>query len=288
MNNATVIRIRWRVVFLMPKQIRRNVSGIVGLSLVSLVLILSIGAPLFTPVDPVAMDTSEILEAPSPKHPLGTDNLGRDVLSRVLHGGRITILIGLSVAVGTALTGTILGVLSGYYNRLDNPIMRAMDILMAFPAILLALGIVAILGPQLVNVFIALVIPYTPQSARVIRAAILQLKGREFVEAARSIGASDLRIITRHLLPNSLAPALVQQTYILAVSILAEATLSFLGVGVPPTVATLGGIISDGRAYLRTAPWLPLYPGLAISALVLGFNLLGDNLRDALDPHMKI
>jgi len=266
----------------------RNVPGMAGLVLVFIIVVLSLGAPLFTDVDPTSMDTSVIMRPPGPGHPFGTDDLGRDVFSRVLYGGRISILVGLIVAGSTTLTGIIFGVLAGFYTRLDNSIMRAMDIVMAFPAILLALGVVAILGPQLINIVIALVIPYTPRSARVVRGMILQLKEMDFVDAARSLGAKDLRIMLRHLLPNSLAPLMVQQTYVLALSILAEAALTFLGVGVPPDVPTLGGIISDARVNLRYAPWLSLFPGLAISALVLGFNLLGDGLRDVLDPRMKI
>ena len=266
----------------------RNVTGMVGLLLVLVVAVASLGAPLFTSTDPASMDTSIILQAPSSAHPFGADDLGRDVFSRVLYGGRISILVGVSVALATTVGGVLFGVLSGFYPRLDNPIMRVMDIVMAFPAILLALGIVAILGPQLTNIIIALSIPYTPRSARVVRSMILQLKHKEFVEAARSIGVHNWRIILRHLLPNFLAPLMVQQTYVLAIAILEEAELTFLGVGVPPSVPTLGGIISDARTQLRVAPWLPLYPGLTISALVLGFNLLGDGLRDVLDPRMKL
>jgi peptide/nickel transport system permease protein len=259
----------------------------VGLVLVLVLVALSVSAPFLTRADPLDMDYSSMLKAPSPQHLFGTDNMGRDVLSQVLYGGRVSILLGVGVALATALAGVGIGVISGYYPRLDNPVMRAMDILMAFPPILLALAIVAVLGPQLVNVFIALTITYAPRSARVVRGTILQLKQKEYVDAARSIGAGNLRIISKHLMPNSMAPLLVQQTYVLALAILAEASLSFLGVGAPPTVSTLGGVISDGRSYLRTAPWQSLYPGVAIAALVLGFNLLGDGLRDVLDPHMK-
>lgn len=272
----------------MLRRFGRNVPGMMGLVLVVVCVVLFVGAPLFTSANPVRMDTRNILSPPSSEHLFGTDDLGRDVFSRVLYGGRISILVGLTVALVTTATGLVFGVVSGYYNRLDNLIMRAMDIVMSFPAILLALAIVAILGPQLSNIIIALVIPYTPRSARVVRGSILQLKERDFILAARSLGAGDRRIMTSHLIPNSLAPLLVQQSYVLALSILAEAALTFLGVGVPPEVPTLGGIISDARMHLRVAPWLPLFPGLAISALVLGFNLLGDGLRDVLDPRLKI
>ena len=273
---------------LMLRRFRRNVPGMAGLVLIVVAVLLFVGAPLFTSADPSSTDMSKILSTPSAEHPFGNDHVGRDVFSRVLYGGRTSILVGLIVALVTTVMGLIFGVLAGYYPRLDNPIMRAMDIVMSFPAILLALAIVAILGPQLSNIIIALVIPYSPRSARVVRGSILQLKERDFVLAARSLGASDRRIMLRHLIPNSMAPLLVQQTYVLALAILAEAALTFLGVGVPPEMPTLGGIISDGRTHLRVAPWLPLFPGLAISALVLGFNLLGDGLRDVLDPRLKI
>jgi peptide/nickel transport system permease protein len=270
------------------RRFRSNTSGMVGLALIVIMVTVSAGAPLLTSLNPAKMDTNAILQPPSLAHLFGRDDLGRDVFSRVLYGGRISILVGLSVTVFTGLMGTIFGLLSGYYPRVDNPIMRAMDIVMAFPPILLALGIVAVLGPQLINVIVALAVPYTPVTARVVRGMVLQLKEKEFIEAARSIGASNVRIMRLHLLPNALPELLVQQTYILALSILAEASLSFLGVGVPPDVPTLGGIISDASSELRYAPWLPMFPGVAISMLVLGFNLLGDGLRDVLDPRMKM
>jgi len=271
----------------MVRRFSRNVPGMMGLILVLIMALLSMGAPLLTNADPTSTDAMSILHAPEPEHPFGTDHLGRDVLSRFLYGSRVSILIGVSVAGVTAITGIVLGVLSGFYPRLDDPIMRAMDILMAFPVILLALGIVAILGPQLMNVFIALVVPYTPTAARVVRGMVLQVKEADFVEAARSIGASDWHIMRLHIVPNSLGPVWVQQSYILALAILGEATLSFLGVGVPPPAPTLGSIIGEGRSYLRTAPWLSVLPGLGISALVFGFNLLGDGVRDVMDPRLR-
>jgi len=269
------------------RRFSRNVTGMVGLVLVLIIVVLAAGAPLFTDADPRAIDTTVILQSPSLEHLFGTDDLGRDVFSRVLYGARISILIGLAVATLTTVTGMTLGLLAGFYPRLDNPIMRAMDVLMAFPTILLALGIVAILGPQLINIVIALVVPYTPTTARLVRGVVLQLKGAEFIAAAHSVGVKNRRIITRHLIPNSISVVIVRQTYVLATAILAEAALSFLGVGVPPDVATLGGIMSAARSHMRSAAWLSIYPGLAISILVLGFNLLGDGLRDVLDPRMK-
>jgi len=193
----------------MVRRFSRNVPGMMGLILVLIMALLSMGAPLLTNADPTSTDAMSILHAPEPEHPFGTDHLGRDVLSRFLYGSRVSILIGVSVAGVTAITGIVLGVLSGFYPRLDDPIMRAMDILMAFPVILLALGIVAILGPQLMNVFIALVVPYTPTAARVVRGMVLQVKEADFVEAARSIGASDWHIMRLHIVPNSLGPAVL-------------------------------------------------------------------------------
>lgn len=265
----------------------RNRTAQLGLVITVGLIILAAGAPLFTQADPTDMNSMLILKPPGGGHPFGTDDFGRDVFSRVLYGGRISILVGVAVAGVTTLTGVTLGALAGFYRRLDNLVMRGVDILMAFPEILLALGVVAILGPQLANVIIALIIPFTARPARVVRGAFLALKEQEFVEAARTVGARDLRIITHHLLPNSWAPLIVQQTYILAVAILAESALSFLGVGVPPEVPTLGGILSDSRVHLRNAPWMSLFPGAFISLLVLGFNLLGDGLRDILDPRMQ-
>ena len=269
------------------RQFSRNATGVVGLALVVVVVIAAVGAPLFTDANPKSIDTTAILQPPGPGHLFGTDDLGRDLLSRVLYGSRISILVGLAVAAITTVTGMVFGLISGYYSRLDNLIMRAMDVVMAFPAILLALGIVAILGPQLINIIIALIVPYTPTTARLVRGLVLQLKEEDFVSAALSLGAQNGRIVTRHLLPNCISIVIVRQTYVLAAAILAEAALTFLGVGVPPDVATLGGILSTARSHLRAAPWMSLFPGLAISVLVLGVNLLGDGLRDVLDPRMK-
>jgi peptide/nickel transport system permease protein len=271
----------------MMRRFSRNVTGMVGLVMVIIMFVAAAGAPLFTKIDPQTINTNAILQSPSAEHIFGTDSLGRDVFSMVLYGSRISIGIGLAVAAFTTISGMFFGLLSGYYPRLDNLIMRSMDIVMAFPTILLALGIVAILGPQLINIVIALVVPYTPTTARLVRGMVLQLKQTDFITAAHALGAGNRRIILRHLVPNSMAIVIVRQTYVLATAILSEAALTFLGVGVPPNIATLGGMISTARSQMRFAPWLPMFPGLAISILVLGFNLLGDGLRDVLDPRMK-
>jgi peptide/nickel transport system permease protein len=270
------------------RRIRRSHATRLGLAMTLALVLLAVGAPLVATADPNALDSSEILVAPSSAHLFGTDDFGRDLFSRVLYGARISILVGITVALTTTLTGLLFGTLSGYYPRLDNPIMRMMDILMAFPAILLAIAIMTVLGPQLLNVIIALIIPFTPRAARVVRGEILRLRQQEFVQAARALGLSDGRIILRHLVPNSLTPLLVQQTFVVAVAILAEASLNFLGVGVPPTVPTLGATLADSRQFLRDAPWMSLFPGLFISLLVVGVNLLGDGLRDVLDPRVRL
>jgi peptide/nickel transport system permease protein len=269
------------------RTLSRSRSAMIGLVIIVILTLASLAAPLLTDTDPNTMESRSILEGPSREHPFGTDDFGRDVFSRVLYGGRLSIAVGVLVAGITSITGLILGTLAGYYRRLDNPIMRVMDILMAFPSILLAIGVMAILGPRFINIVIALAIPYTPVAARVVRGEILQLRERDFAEAARAVGMSDFRIMVRHLIPNSMAPILVQQTFVLALAILAESGLNFLGVGVPPSVPTLGSILSDARTFLRDAYWMALFPGLFISLLVLGFNILGDGLRDILDPHMR-
>jgi peptide/nickel transport system permease protein len=268
------------------RQFTRSRMAQVGILITVVLALLAIGAPLFTDIDPTMLDTTMILRQPSSNHLFGTDEFGRDVLSRVLYGSRISFVVGLSVAGLTTLVGLIAGALAGYFSAIDNVIMRVMDIFMAFPDILLAIGIMAVLGSSLFNIIIALSIIYTARTARVVRSSILDLKQRDFVMSAQVVGASTGRIIVRHLLPNCLAPLLVQQTYILAISILAESALSFLGVGIPPEVPTLGIILADGRDQLQYAPWLALFPGVFISLIVLGLNLLGDGLRDVLDPRL--
>jgi peptide/nickel transport system permease protein len=228
------------------------------------------------------------LGAPNELHWLGTDRFGRDILSRIIHGTRVSLRIGLMVVLATGVMGALLGALAGYFRRLDGPIMRVMDGLMAFPAILLAISLAAALGPSEVNAAIALTVAYTPRTARIVRASVLVVREMEYVEAARALGAGHAHILFRHVLPNSLTPLVVQSTYIFALAILAEAVLSFIGVGPPPPAPSLGSVIADGRDYMLEAPWISLFPGLAIAIAVLGLNLLGDGLRDVLDPRMKV
>ena len=265
----------------------RSRSIQIGLVILIVLAVLSISAPILVDVSPTKMQPTAILVAPSSDHLFGTDDFGRDLFSRVLYGGRISILVGFLVSLLTTITGIVFGTLAGFYRSLDNIIMRVMDILMSFPSILLAIGIMAILGPQLINVIVALAIAFTPRSARLVRGEMLHLREQDFIQAAQALGASDFRLIIRHAVPNSLTPLIIQQTFILALAVIAEATLSFLGVGVPPSVPTLGGILADSRQFLQVAPWMSIFPGLFISLLVLGINLFGDGLRDILDPHLS-
>jgi peptide/nickel transport system permease protein len=228
------------------------------------------------------------LASPSVEHWFGTDHFGRDLLSRVIYGGRASLEIGISVVIATGIVGTTIGAIAGYFRRFDNLLMRLMDALMAFPAILLAIVISAVLGASIVNVVIALGIATAPHTARIVRASVLVVREMEYVEAARALGASDLRLLFGHVLINALAPLIVRLTYVFAIAILAEAVLSYIGVGPPPPTPTFGNIIASERDFMETAPWAVLFPGLAIVISVLGLNLLGDGLRDVLDPRMKL
>lgn len=260
---------------------------VTGAVLLLFVVLATLAADLVAPYSPLKNDFRYRLGAPNGVHLMGTDNFGRDVLSRVLYGGRTSLSIGLMVVVSSTFFGTLIGVAGGYFSRLDNPLMRLMDALMAFPGVLLAIALAAVLGPSVGDVVIALTVTYAPRTARIVRAAVLVVRRMEYVDAARVAGAGPLRIILRHLLPNSLAPLIVQMTFIFAVSILAEAVLSFVGVGPPPPTPSWGNIIADGRGYIPTAPWISLFPGLVIAITVLGVNLIGDGLRDVLDPRFK-
>lgn len=223
---------------------------------------------------------------PSADFIFGTDHYGRSIFSRVVTGTHLSLLIGISVVAITAVFGVLIGSIAGYFPRLDGLIMRCMDALMAFPPIMLAIAIAAALGAGLVSLIVALGITYTPRTARIVRAAVLGVRKSEYIESARLSGASDSRIIVKHVIPNIMAPLIVDLTFVFAYAILAEAALSFLGVGPPPPVPTWGNIIADGRDYLVDAPWISIFPGLAIGFSVLGLNLLGDGLRDVLDPRL--
>jgi peptide/nickel transport system permease protein len=218
----------------------------------------------------------------------GSDNIGRSVYARVVYGARWSLGIGAMVVLFNAVFGVILGAAAGYFKRLDNPLMRISDALMAFPAILLAMGIAFALGASTLTAAIALSAVYIPRTARILRASVLVVREMEYVQAARAMGASHFRILFKHVLPNCLAPLIVQLTFVFAYAVLTEAVLSFLGLGASPSTPTWGIIIAEGNQYLRDAYWIVLFPGIAIALTVLGLNLLGDGLRDVLDPRLKI
>ena len=269
---------------------RRFVShrlAVVGLALIALLILLAAFAAQVAPRDPIRQDLPSALAPPSREFPLGADEFGRCILSRILYGARLSLVVGvLATAIG-AVTGILLGLLAGYFARLDAPVMRAMEVLLAFPSILLAIAIVAALGPSLVNVMIAVGLRSIPSFARLTRSMVLSLKELEFVQGVHALGAGHGRVLFRHILPNSVSPLLVFSSMQVATSILLAAILSFLGLGVQPPTPEWGKMVSDGRAYLLDAPHVSLFPGIAIFLTVMGFNCLGDGLRDALDPRMR-
>ena len=270
------------------RRLLSNRSFTIGAALVGLVLLLALLAGYIAPFDPLKGNFRARMMDPNPQHWMGTDQFGRDILSRVLHGARISLQIGFMVALITAASGVLIGATSGYFRRLDGPIMRLMDAFMAFPSIILAIAISSVLGASVVNVVIALSIAATPHTARIVRASVMVVREMEFVEAARALGAGHTRILLRHILANAMAPLMVRMTYVFAVAILNEAVLSFIGVGPPPPAPTFGAIIANGRDFIVAAPWITVAPGLAILLSVLGLNLLGDGLRDVLDPRMSV
>ncbi len=258
-------------------------------SAIALLLIVGIAVvyPWVSDADPNALSISERLREPSATHWAGTDELGRDVMLRIVHGARYSLLIGFVTAAGAVLFGTLMGMFAGFFRRLDAPIMRVVDAMMSFPDILLGIALVSILGVSLWNVMLALVIVYTPRVARVVRAATLVLRELLFVDAARALGVRTPKILWRHILPNLMSPILVQGTFIFAYAILAEAGLSFLGVGVPPDIPTWGTMIAGSLEYADKAFWTILTPGLAIVLTALSLQMLGDGVRDLLDPKLK-
>jgi peptide/nickel transport system permease protein len=258
-----------------------------GLVLFGLIALAGLLAAWIAPFDPVRNNFRVRFRAPDETFLFGTDRFGRDILSRTLHGINVSLRIGLAVALVTGIVGGLVGAVAGFVARLDGPIMRFLDALMAFPAVLLAIALAAALGPSELNVIVALSVAYAPRTARVARAGVLVVREFPFVEGARAIGASPARVLLRHILPNAAAPLVVQQTYVFALAVLAEAVLSFLGVGPPPPTPTLGGIIAEGRDYIQEAPWISLVPGVVIAMTVLGLNLMGDGLRDATDPRLR-
>jgi peptide/nickel transport system permease protein len=270
------------------QQFRRSQVGLVGAALVCGFLLVTAGAHLLAPYDPVATDFANVLAPPSWQHPFGTDDIGRDILSRVIHGSRISLYAGLLTVALALAVGLPLGLVAGFLGgRVDDLLMRAIEVILSFPTLVLALGITAVLGPKLTHALFAIAIVFVPHFARLIRGQVLSVKENDYVTAARALGASDARVMRLHILPNCLAPLLVQCSFSIAFAILVEAALSFLGLGTQPPTPSWGIMLSMGRGYLEQAPWLGAFPGLAIFLTVLGFNLLGDGLRDALDPRLK-
>jgi peptide/nickel transport system permease protein len=269
---------------------RRNRLAAGGMVLVGVFILFALFAPWIAPRDPATIDLPSRLHTPSTTHWFGTDELGRDVLSRVIYGARISMLVGSGVVAGSLFLGLILGSIAGYYggytDRFFNVIV--MNAFLSFPGILLAIAFVAFLGPGIFNLILALCIGGWVGYARLVRAQVLAVKEKEFVEAARALGASDWRIITRHILPNIIQPVIVQAAIGMAGAVLAEATLSFLGLGVPPPTASWGSMLNDGRSHLFDAPHLVLFPAAAVMLAVLSFNFIGDALRDYMDPRSRI
>jgi peptide/nickel transport system permease protein len=270
------------------RRFRRSGGALAGAAIVALIALLALAATLVAPSDPLAQHIATGAQAPSATHLFGTDKLGRDVFSRVVYGARISIRIGF-VAVGLAITaGTLIGLVAGYAGRrIDSVLMGLMDLMLAFPSIILAIAITTILGPSITNLMIAVGIVYVPQYARLARSSVLAVKEHEYIEAARAIGAQTPAILARHVLPNILAPLLVQATLGIATAELEAAGLSYLGLGARPPAPEWGAMLNDARDYWLSAPWALIFPGVSITVLVLGFNLLGDGLRDALDVRQR-
>jgi peptide/nickel transport system permease protein len=271
---------------LFAKLFRRKVV-LAGAAILALVALVALFAPWLAPYDPMALKVLDRLQSPRAAHWFGTDELGRDVFSRVIFGARYSLLIGALVVVVSMVCGVLLGLAAGFFRRLDGPVMRLVDAMMSFPDILLAIALVAVLGASMTNVILALAIVYTPRVARVVRASTLVVRELLFIEAARALGISTWRILFIHVLQNIASPILVQATFIFAYAVLAEAGLSFLGVGVPPVLPTWGSMISSGQQFAHQAIWLVVFPGVAIILSALSLQMVGDGFRDLLDPKLR-
>lgn len=259
-----------------------------GLVLFGIVAGVAAAAPWITGVDPQRLSMRNKFLPPGEAWLFGTDNFGRSLWSRVVWGAQLSMIIGASVVALNAVFGTLIGAAAGYFKRLDNALMRVNDALMAFPAILLAIAVTSVLGPSTLNVILALSIVYIPRTARIVRSSVIVLREMEYVQAAVAAGAGHWRILRHHILPNAMAPMIVQLSFLFAYAVLSEATLSFLGVGAVPPTPTWGNIMAEGRDFMREAPWIITIPGIALMITVMGLNLLGDGLRDVLDPRLRI
>jgi peptide/nickel transport system permease protein len=270
------------------KRLLRHRLFMTGLVLFLIIAITAILAPWITDVDPNRLSMRNKFKPPSDGWVFGTDSFGRSLWSRVVWGAQLSMLIGASVVALNAVFGILIGAAAGYFRRIDNLLMRINDALMAFPAILLAIAVTSVLGPSTFNVILALGIVYIPRTARIVRSSVIVLREMEFVQAAVAAGAGHWRILTRHILPNAMAPVIVQLSFLFAFAVLSEATLSFLGVGAVPPTPTWGNIMAEGRDFMREAPWIITIPGIALMITVMGLNFLGDGLRDVLDPRLRI
>jgi peptide/nickel transport system permease protein len=270
------------------KRLLRHRLFMTGLVLFLIIAITAILAPWITDVDPNRLSMRNKFKPPSEGWVFGTDSFGRSLWSRVVWGAQLSMLIGASVVALNAVFGILIGAAAGYFRRIDNLLMRINDALMAFPAILLAIAVTSVLGPSTFNVILALGIVYIPRTARIVRSSVIVLREMEFVQAAVAAGAGHWRILTRHILPNAMAPVIVQLSFLFAFAVLSEATLSFLGVVAVPPTPTWGNIMAEGRDFMREAPWIITIPGIALMITVMGLNFLGDGLRDVLDPRLRI
>ncbi len=270
------------------RRLWRHRSFRIGLGLFAIVVAAAAFAPWISPVDPNKLAMRARFQPPGWDHLFGTDNFGRSQLARVVYGAQLSLLIGTAVVVINAVFGALIGALAGYFRQLDNMVMRVNDAIMAFPAVLLAISVAAVLGRSTPNMILALSVVYVPRTARIVRSSVIVVRQMEYVQAAVAAGAGHWRILRRHILPNSMAPLIVQLSFLFAYAVLTEATLSFLGLGAEPPTPTWGNIMAEGRQYMREAPWIIAIPGAALAITVMALNLLGDGLRDVLDPRLRI
>jgi peptide/nickel transport system permease protein len=270
------------------RRLFRHRLFVTGLFLFAIVAGIGVAAPWITSVDPQRLSMRNKFLPPGEAWVFGTDNFGRSLWARVVWGAQLSMIIGASVVALNAVFGTLIGAAAGYFRKLDNALMRVNDALMAFPAILLAIAVTSVLGPSTLNVILALSIVYIPRTARIVRSSVIVLREMEYVQAAVAAGAGHWRILRHHILPNAMAPMIVQLSFLFAYAVLSEATLSFLGVGAVPPTPTWGNIMAEGRDFMREAPWIITIPGVALMITVMGLNLLGDGLRDVLDPRLRI